>query len=630
MANPTTPIAQQIQRLRNAARAALQQENTEAAVEYYRKLLKLKPDDPEANEQIGLLLGERLQKLVRNADRAMKSRDFEKAREFLHEALRLDSQHKPARQRLRQLRKMEKEKRVRLIVWACTTVLLLTAVFLGAVWVYNALKFDKGTDLLRKGEYAQSRETFDHVGDILGMLLGVGAQKLKVHKEYVDHLIAIEELIEKHEYGRAMREHILPATDLFPEDDYGQTESIRGAWQKAQDNWYEERLKEGREKVNLKEFDECDAILALIAEKGYELEKTPQFKELKKKNQVERLVFDAVRLFEARELEDARHKALEALRINPEHEEALRIKQETRIASISLKKEIENAHDGPVSAVEFSGDAKKVVTSGQDGTLRIWDASNWKMVKKIEVARSEVFDVACSPDGGKVACASRREIRIYSLTGYSLETTLQGHDEDRPIPALAFSPDGKYFGSGSEREIRVWRTAGFSEVGRARSHVGTVTAISFSPDGRFVASAGGTEDRTVRVYRLPAVQEIWKKELDKEVTKLLFSPDGRYLVFGDVDGRIRIHDPQAGFEEVQFGRNLDVGEKITAMAFSPNGKFLVIGTSIGTIRVWETEKFKRAWTKPKAHPAEINGITISDDYVIVSGGFSKLKVWAPE
>ena len=43
-------------------------------------------------------------------------------------------------------------------------------------------------------------------------------------------------------------------------------------------------------------------------------------------------------------------------------------------ASLELKATKENAHDGGVMSVGYNSDGDKIVSGGQDGTLKVWDA----------------------------------------------------------------------------------------------------------------------------------------------------------------------------------------------------------------------------------------------------------------
>jgi WD40 repeat protein len=58
--------------------------------------------------------------------------------------------------------------------------------------------------------------------------------------------------------------------------------------------------------------------------------------------------------------------------------------------------------EGRILAVAFSADSRLVVTGGQDGTARLWDAATGKQLGPVVAHRAEVTAVAISPDGRQV------------------------------------------------------------------------------------------------------------------------------------------------------------------------------------------------------------------------------------
>jgi len=49
-------------------------------------------------------------------------------------------------------------------------------------------------------------------------------------------------------------------------------------------------------------------------------------------------------------------------------------------ASLELKATKENAHNGYVMSVGYNSDGDKIVSGGEDGTLKVWDAGAWALI----------------------------------------------------------------------------------------------------------------------------------------------------------------------------------------------------------------------------------------------------------
>jgi WD domain, G-beta repeat len=69
------------------------------------------------------------------------------------------------------------------------------------------------------------------------------------------------------------------------------------------------------------------------------------------------------------------------------------------------------------------------------------------------------------------------------------------------------------------------------------------------------------------------------------VLSVAFSPDGKTLAIGDVDGTVRLWDVAT---HQQIGNPLtDSTGGVASMAFSPDGKTLASGNDDGTVRLWD-------------------------------------------
>ncbi len=115
-------------------------------------------------------------------------------------------------------------------------------------------------------------------------------------------------------------------------------------------------------------------------------------------------------------------------------------------------------HTGPVYSVAFSGDGRRLASTGRDRTVRIWDVAAAKCVAVLIGHTDEVFAAVFHPDGHRLASAGRDgAIWLWDLETGQEVVRLEGHTNY--VYSLEFSPDGMSIVSGcGDGTVRIWDT----------------------------------------------------------------------------------------------------------------------------------------------------------------------------
>src|SRR5204862_2879593 len=64
-------------------------------------------------------------------------------------------------------------------------------------------------------------------------------------------------------------------------------------------------------------------------------------------------------------------------------------------------------HDGPLHALAWTADGKRIASGGADRIIRLWDAQTGRCLRTLTGHSGGVFDVAFSPEIGRASCRER-------------------------------------------------------------------------------------------------------------------------------------------------------------------------------------------------------------------------------
>jgi len=151
---------------------------------------------------------------------------------------------------------------------------------------------------------------------------------------------------------------------------------------------------------------------------------------------------------------------------------------------------------------------------------------------------------------------------------------------------------------------------------------GSVISIAITPDGRYVIS--GSDDYKVKIWDIETGEEI-KTLLGHNdfVFSVAITSDGRYVVSGSVDGTIKIWDIETGKEIKTLS-----GHNVLSVAVTPDGKYIVSGSVDGTIKIWDIESGKEIKTL-SGHNSHVFSVAVTQDgrYVVSGSDDKTIKIW---
>lgn len=256
----------------------------------------------------------------------------------------------------------------------------------------------------------------------------------------------------------------------------------------------------------------------------------------------------------------------------------------------------QQGHYADTNALAFSADGQHVATGGEDGKVKLWNATSAFCFVTFTEHTSAVTAVEFTKQGQVIFSASLDgTVRAFDLARYRNFRTFHA-----PTPvafnALAVDPSGEIVcaaGTGAEAfDVFVWSTQTGKLVEVLTGHEGPVSSLAFSPAGDRVASCSW--DRTARIWdlygRSRAVEPL---RLSSDALAVAYRPDGAQIAVSTLNGQIAFFDTVEGRQvgliegarDVAAGRltsgaaSGSGGRAFNSLAYSADGARLLAGGS---------------------------------------------------
>ena len=310
------------------------------------------------------------------------------------------------------------------------------------------------------------------------------------------------------------------------------------------------------------------------------------------------------------------------------------------------------AYDG-VWGIAWSSDSKWILTGGDGGAVRLWDADTGKLLRtypkdqpknrmassafqppaitgSLSGHRNRVEAACLSPDGKRVlsgdndgtviiwdtesgealhslsfggqvhAAAFSTDGRYLAIGDYSgnlelydgnfVRRVLSFEGANGSFESLAFTPDGsKIVTVGQNNGSSIWEVKTGRMIRVFKRAASNDMSVAISPDGQLAVTGGPA--KKARVWNLETGENL--RDLDGHIAAIeaaAFSPNGRQFVTASEVGEIKFWNLSPKPFKMELAANVQ-GEQ--CLAFSPDGQKLAIGNSAGTIQIWEVRSGKK-------------------------------------
>jgi WD40 repeat protein len=286
-------------------------------------------------------------------------------------------------------------------------------------------------------------------------------------------------------------------------------------------------------------------------------------------------------------------------------------------------------HSSEVTSIAFAPDGKALASRDAKG-IKVWDLESGKPTAEFPWKNSDFGSVVYSPDGLTIAFEGLANAAVWSLgAGETVPSLI-------PVPplklsnlkrgsGLAYSPDGKFLAMGGSHgeedgSVTLWKlsTSGLKAVTGSElpSVKRPISHVAFSPDGRTIGS-GSMDGKMILWDQATRKERLSINASRSYLAPVIFSPDGQFVASANELRYVTLW-------EVTTGRNVGTLKghikAILSLAFHPDGQTIVSGDSDGTLFVWDIPSRKMLTRLESKDRGKIWSLAFSPDGKILAGG----------
>jgi len=288
-----------------------------------------------------------------------------------------------------------------------------------------------------------------------------------------------------------------------------------------------------------------------------------------------------------------------------------------------------------INSLEFSYDGLRLITSGEDDQMVIYDCE--KGIEK-QVIRSQKYGcdlVHFTHATNTIVYASNKEgkdhaIRYMSLHDNKYLKYFSGHTGK--VVSLSVSPVDDTMISGSlDKTVRLWDLRSPDCVGLMQCNGRAVA--SFDPEGLIFAV--GVQSEQIKLYDVRSFDKgpfstfKYRIETGCDWTGVKFSLDGKLMMLTTNGAVVRVVEAYEGKPHYTLsGFQNNKGIHIEA-SFTPDSQFVISGSTDGKLHLWNMNTGQRCGILTGEHPNPVTNVQFNPRFGVMASSCQTLCMWVP-
>ncbi|XP_052176491.1 autophagy-related protein 16-like isoform X2 [Diospyros lotus] len=217
-----------------------------------------------------------------------------------------------------------------------------------------------------------------------------------------------------------------------------------------------------------------------------------------------------------------------------------------------------SAHEGGCAAILFEYNTGKLISGGQDKTVKLWDTNTGSLGSTLYGCLGSVLDLAITQDNRSIiAASSSNNLFVWDVSSGRMNHTLTGHIDkvcavdvskvsSRHVVSAAYDRTIKVWDLKKghvDGNLRLWDIQTGKPLSEVAAHSQAVTSISLSRNGNIILTSGRDNLHNlfdVRSLEVCGTLRASGNRVASNWSRSCLSADDNYVAAGSADGSVYI------------------------------------------------------------------------------------------